>query len=325
MTLLNTPSYSLNYYSNKADNIRIDGVKSYYEWKNATEINFTISYTTILNSNETHDGKLYILNDYKNIYFCVIIFQEDYNDLDELTIFFDIGNDLVRGDGEIKVVISAEPFGYSIALFRWNGPNQDYDCVGGSSSAKVIWIGASGIGNYTFEFAVPFSWIKINSGDYIRFTLHYYDWDGLKGGYFPSADYQNFIILQTTYVEPPIYETPLNNLLFWILIIIGIIIFIIVDALVLHYGNNKIKYSTKSLTFYKLLGILFCIMGYIFTFFSIFYLIDILIPIADEFIFSSEFTPTISMIINIYLGIALFSIGLIFGGLGEIFIKTYKK
>ena len=215
--------------------VTFDGLRTESEWGDAFNQSFSFIYS------EAHNANISIKNDWEKIYFCIQIFNEDFNSWDELTIQFDIGNDLIQGNGEVRVSIEGAKMFYALTREIWDASKGSWESSGGSDDGNAGWDGVLGMGNYTFEFAVPLDWIGISSGNSIRFTLFYTDWGVLETAYYPSSVYANYNTLQTTYVETPFYVT-----YFWWLFALSFLICIPVGSVGAFYGRRRLKNSYRS-------------------------------------------------------------------------------
>jgi len=215
--------------------VTFDGLRTENEWNDAFTQLFSFIYS------ETHAANISIKNDWEKIYFCVQVFNEDFHSWDKLSIQFDIGNDLTQGNGEVRVYIEGEKLIYAVIREIWDTSKGEWTTSGGTDDGKTGWNGIMGIGNYTFEFAIPFSWIGITSGSGIRFTLLYSDWDKLETAYYPSSVYANYNTLQTTFVETPFYVT-----YFWWSFALSFLICIPISIVGAFYGGRKLSNSNRS-------------------------------------------------------------------------------
>jgi len=134
----------------------IDGVISTGEWDDAVSLNITFS-----NRNDVL-GKLYVKNDYLNIYFAIVVFQDDFNFNDWIEVNFDNDNDGICEEGDDRLVLGFANWGwdyfvdfYYISAHTSTPDTKDLgtsDGLGHFSHSNPV-IGS--IGEYVFELTHP--------------------------------------------------------------------------------------------------------------------------------------------------------------------------
>ena len=194
----------------------IDGVISGGEWTDATVVNFAFEMRGLGGGlGDTLVAKFYVKNDGNNLYAAILVFDEDYDAVDGLSLrdgcamFFEEDNDGNLDDYDTGMEAETYPGALCYADHDMVHRTWDLDInYGGNEDGEMAWTHSvmveDAVGDYTFEMKIPLT--TSPDGDTfdlaitslprtVGFKLWFYD----KGthGVYPDDGTENINALET--------------------------------------------------------------------------------------------------------------------------------
>jgi len=185
----------------------INGVLDSGEWGDADTMNFQLQIDYYgSGESETHDTKVYVMNDFDNLYYAVELFEEDFDRYDLLMIDFDnendgrfkdVGENILKfwcdGSGHMDHYSTVSETGYLVVYPDVILGLGTYDGEGTVSHSNPV---ENEIGDYFFEISFPLDSLdddhdfSLIYGDMVGFVITYIEWQ-LGSGTWPADRYSN--------------------------------------------------------------------------------------------------------------------------------------
>lgn len=188
----------------------INGTIAPGEWADASIRDFTLEMRDRLygSLNRTLNARLYVKNDWANLYMAVQIFNDDYEAQDAasyykgLFVLFDNNHTGVLSAGDngegITTYVSSTFYSHNDMYYTGSGWDPDANSAGKTNDGNLNWSHTNPVqwakGNWTFEMRIPLVGSDGNGYDFnitslpqtVGFKIWFVDWHWQRDGVYPD-------------------------------------------------------------------------------------------------------------------------------------------